>query len=176
MTEENIAVKKSIMRNIFFITFLLWANIFLPGSVRARPGVRPPTHSESTTQVNGAFIIIVNDLVKVTDEGNLVIHEVKGDAKLNIQAKVAGRIRIGSKGYWNFKRGQTIRFLKSVMYLTSEITVPVTIEVLGNLLDEHEESNSLPLLIKGKNDKKGMRYDLRVDAAMMAGKLFRAGE
>lgn len=158
------------------IPILLLTSIILPDPAQARPGTRPPTPSEFTTQVNGAFIIIINDLVKVDDKGNLITHEVKGDAKLNIQAKVAGKIRIGDKGYWYFKRGQTINFLKSKMFLTNEITAPVTIEVLRDLLDEQEETNSLPILIKGENDKTGKRYDLRVDAAMMAGKLFRAGE
>jgi hypothetical protein len=156
------------------IPILFLASIILPTSAQARPGTRPPSPSESTTQVKGAFIIIINDLVIVDDTGNLVTHEVKADAKLNIQAKVVGKIRIGEKGYWNFKRGQTVNFVKSVMFITNETRVPVTIEVLGDLLDEQEETISLPILIKGENDKTGKRYDLRVDAAMMAGKLFRA--
>jgi len=160
----------------FLIPILFFANIILPGSVQARPGMRPPTPSEFTTQVKGAFIIIINDLVTVNDKGNLIAHEVKADSKLNIQAKVVGKIRVGDKGYWYFKRGQTVSFLKSRIFLTNEITVPVTIEVLGDLLNEQEESQILPILIKGENDKTGKRFDLRVDGGMMAGKLFRPGE
>ena len=169
-------MKKLINISNFLISILLFANIISPGPAWARPGTRPATPSEFTTRVNGAFIIIINDLVKVDDKGNLITHEVKADSKLNIQAKVAGKIRVGDKGYWYFKRGQTIDFLKSVMFLTNEITVPVTIEVLGDLLDEQEETQSLPILIKGENDKIGKRFDLRVDSGMMAGKLFRPGE
>ncbi len=169
-------MKKFLIDARSLMSVLLLANLLLPSSALARPGTRPPDPSEFTTKVKGAFIIIINDLVTIDDKGNLVTHEVKADAKLNIQAKVAGTIRIGEKGYWNFKRGQTVDFLKSIMFITNENRVPVMIEVLGDLLDEQEETNALPILIRGENDKKGKRYDLRVDAAMMAGKLFRAGE
>jgi len=176
LTEECLAVKIFFNSEKFLIPILLFAIIILPGKAQARPGMRPPPPSEFTTQVNGAFIIIINDLVIVDDKGNLITHEVKADSKLNIQAKVAGNIRVGEKGYWYFKRGQTVSFLKSRMFLTNEITVPVTIEVLDDLLDEQEESQILPVLVKGENDKTGKRFDLRVDGGMMAGKLFRPGK
>lgn len=125
------------------------------------------------TSLAKGFVIIINDLVKVDEKGLLATHETERDAELNIQAQVSGNIRIGKDGFWYFKQGQTVKFQKPVMYLTFEKTEPLSIEVLFNLLNEKEETQDLPVLIKAKNDNTGRRFKVRINGGMMAGVLLR---
>jgi len=125
------------------------------------------TPVDHTTKVQG-FIIIINDLITVNDKGMLITHKTKRDADLNVQAKISGNVRVRDDGYWIYKKGQDLEFISAKMYLTNEITVPVTVKVLTNELNE-EESINLPILIKGKNDVVGKRFNMQVNGNMMAG-------
>ncbi|MFQ5588232.1 MAG: hypothetical protein ACE5F7_05270 [Nitrospiria bacterium] len=134
----------------------------------------PGQAQSGTVHYDGAFLIIINDLIIVDDQGKVSPYETKQDANLNIQAKIKGVVRADEKGTWHFKQGQTIQFLTSKMYLTNEITVPVTLEVLVNELDKQEETIDLPVLIKGKNDTAGHRFKMRINGNMLAGKLLKS--
>jgi len=122
---------------------------------------------ENTREVQGV-IIIINDLVIVNADGVLVEHKTKPDSNLNVQAKISGNVRVRDDGYWIYKKGQQLEFLSAKMYLTNEMTVPLTVEVLTNELSE-EETLKLPILIKGKNDTIGKRFNIQVNGSMMAG-------
>ena len=149
------------------LAFLILGGTLLPFDV----GAELP--AEETVAVQG-FVIIINDLVKVDEKGRLKLHETKPDAELNIQSRVTGDVRIGSDGFWYFKRGRTIAFHKPVMYLSNEKTVPLKIQVLSDAIDDQKEVKELPVLIKAENDEVGKRFKLRIHSGMMAGVLLRA--
>lgn len=122
---------------------------------------------ENTTKVQGV-IIIINDLVIVNEDGLLITHKTKRDSNLNVQAKISGAVRVRDDGYWIYKKGQALEFISAKMYLTNDITVPVTVKVLTEELNE-KETLELPVLIKGENDTVGKRFNMQVNGNMMAG-------
>ncbi len=120
---------------------------------------------------DGAFVILINDLITVNDQGVIVTHVTKQDASLNIQAKIKGTVRADKTGLWHFKKGQIVTFPSAKMYLTNDITTPVTLEVLTDELDEKTETQHLPVLIKGVHDPVGQRFHIRINGNMLAGVL-----
>ncbi len=155
---------------IFFKYLWILPTIFIvnlgmmPSSAWAEP------RDDATRTVQGV-IIIINDLIIVDDKGTVTEHVMKPDnSDLNVQTKVSGNVRVRNDGYWIFNKATTIEFLNAKMYLTDELTVPVTLEALPSELGDGETLN-LPVLIKGENDTVGTRLNMQVKGSMMAGVL-----
>jgi len=145
---------------VLFMVFIL-SIIVVPSSTFAEK-------SDGDTRKVEGVIIIINDLIIANEKGLLVTHETKRDSNLNVQAEIRGNVRVRDDGYWIYKKGLELEFISAKMYLTDEITVPVTVKVLTDELNE-EETMELPILIKGENDTVGKRLQMQINGGMMAG-------
>jgi len=164
-------MEKSDMKRLpFKMAFL---PVFVLGLVLSPIFAVAEENGPQVSSVHG-FVIIINDLVTVDEKGRLQPHETKRDAELNIQAQVSGNVRVGEDGFWYFKQGQAIEFLKSVMYISNSKTVPLSLEVRPGALKEGEEVKDLPVLIKGSKDEQGAPFKIRINSGMMAGVLLKA--
>lgn len=153
--------------NRFSRSFRLLLALFIFSLINTGGSAFAEMAHEKTSKVQGV-IIIINDLMISNDKGMMVPHLTERDSNLNVQAKIEGNVRIREDGYWIYKKGQEVAFLSAKMYLTDDITVPVTVKVLSDELTE-EETMELPILIKGENDTVGKKYKMQINGGMMAG-------
>ncbi len=161
---ESIIVKHTFKYHRLALSLITLILLALPGLGNTEPQLK---------DYEGAFVILINDLITVDEKGKVITHVTERDANLNIQAQVKGTIRADENGMWHFKKGQSITFPGAKLFLTNKVTAPVTLEVLTDELDPETETQDLPVLIKGEHDPVGQRFNIRINGNMLAGILLK---